>query len=255
MTATTPSDRVALVTGAARGIGAAIAVALARRGIAPVLLVREPAGADATRAAVEALGVPCRVHACDVADRQAVGTAVDQTLDAWGRIDGLVNNAGRIEPIGRLGDTDPADWARALTVNLVGAYHLVHAALPALLASPAPAIVNLSSGAAHAPREGWSAYCSSKAGLAMLTRCIAHEYGDAIATYGLQPGVVDTGMQAQIRASGLNEISRRPQSRLAPPARSAAVVAWLLDARPGDLAAQDLSVADATLLGRAGVDG
>jgi NAD(P)-dependent dehydrogenase (short-subunit alcohol dehydrogenase family) len=113
------------------------------------------------------------------------------------------------------------------------------------------AVVNLSTGAAHTPREGWSAYCSSKAALAMLTRCVAHEYGArGVAAYGFQPGLVDTAMQDRIRGSGMNEISRIPKEKLAPPSRSADVVAWLAATRPVDLVGQDLSINDEQLLAR-----
>jgi len=253
MTDSRPAGRTALVTGASRGIGAAVAVALARRGIAPALLVRNPAAAASVQRAVQELGVPCLVQACDVADAAAVRQAVAAVAQAWGRVDAVVNNAGQIEPIGHLADTDPAQWAAAIMVNLVGSYHVIHAALPLVLQGGSGAIVNLSTGAAHTPREGWSAYCSSKAALAMLTRCTHHEYGArGVAVYGLQPGLVDTEMQGRIRGSGMNEISRVPREKLAPPERSAAVVAWLADRRPADLLGQDLTVADAALLERAG---
>lgn len=249
------SSRVVLVTGAARGIGAAAAVALARRGITPVLLVRDAARATETMAAVQATGMACEVVAADIADAGEVRQAVDRTLERFGRLDILVNNAGVIDPIGRIGDTDPADWARSLSVNLLGAYHCIHAALPALLASAAPTLINVSSGAAHAPREGWSAYCSSKAGLAMLTRAVALEYApDGLAVYGLQPGVVDTDMQVRIRASGINEVSRIPRGQLAPASLSANWIAWLADRRPRDLIGQDLSVRDAALAVRIEAD-
>ncbi len=241
--------RVALVTGAARGIGAATAVALAQRGIAPVLLVRDPAAAEATQQAVLAHGVICGVLQADVAEAAQVQQAVAQLLREYGRLDVLVNNAGQIDPIGRIADTDPAVWARAIEVNLLGPYLLIHAALPALLASPQAAVVNLSTGAAHTPREGWSAYCSSKAGLCMLTRALAHEYAaQGLAAYGLQPGLVDTAMQVHIRASGMNEISRIPREQLAAPAHSAALIAWLCDRRPAQFIGQDLSVRDEVLL-------
>ena len=127
--------RVALVTGAARGIGAATAIALAQRGIAPVLLVRDPAAAEATQQAVLAHGVTCGVLQADVAEAAQVQQAVAQLLREYGRLDVLVNNAGQIDPIGRIADTDPAVWARAIEVNLLGPYLLIHATLPALLAS------------------------------------------------------------------------------------------------------------------------
>jgi 3-oxoacyl-[acyl-carrier protein] reductase len=247
------SARVALVTGAARGIGAATAVALARRGIATVLAVRDAAAAQPVVAAVTRLGVACRIETCDVADHAAVTAAVQRLLADWKRLDIVVNNAGQIDPIGHLGDTDPAQWARAIGVNLVGAYNVVHACLPALQASPSASILNVSSGAAHAPREGWSAYCSSKAGLFMLTRSICEEYGPrGIAAYSLQPGVVDTGMQVRIRQSGMNEISRIPRENLAPPEFAATVIAWLCDRRPPHHLGRDLSVADAGLAAEAG---
>lgn len=246
--------RVAFVTGAARGIGAAAAVALARRGFAPVLAVRQPDAAREAAAAVRGTGSRCSIVACDVTDLASVRSAIARTLEEFGRLDCVINNAGLIEPIGHLADTDPALWARTLATNLTGAYHVLHEAMPALLHSQG-AVVNLSTGAAHTPREGWSAYCTSKAALAMLTRCVAHEYGArGIAAYGLQPGLVDTAMQDRIRGSGMNEISRIPQSDLAPPEHSAKVVAWLADTRPEDLRGQDLTVNDKQLVARALAD-
>lgn len=241
-----PQERVALVTGASRGIGAAATLALARRGFLPVLAVRDPASAAEALAAIESQGLRAASVRCDVSDDGSVRDAVAECLRLAGRIDALVNNAGQIDPIGKLGDTDPQAWASAVAVNLAGPYRMAHAALPALLRSAQACIVNVSTGAAHTPREGWSAYCSAKAGLAMLTRCLAGEYPQ-VATYGLQPGVVDTDMQVRIRASGINEISRIPRANLAPPERPAAFVAWLCDTRPADLVGQDLTVNDQAL--------
>ncbi|GAA4331093.1 SDR family oxidoreductase [Pigmentiphaga soli] len=247
-----PTGRVALITGASRGIGAAAALALARRGIAPVLAVRRPEAAQEAAGAVRALGLPCLVAACDVADYAAVQRCVSEVLQAWGRLDAVINNAGQIEPQGRLAQTDPAAWAQAIASNLVGPYHVLRAALPELLRRRG-AVVNVSTGAAHTPRDGWSAYCSSKAGLYMLSRSVLAEYGgEGLSVYSLQPGVVDTDMQARIRSAGANEISRIPREKLASPARSAAVIAWLADTLPQDLMGSDLSVADADLLRRAG---
>ncbi len=244
-----PAGRVAFVTGASRGIGAATAIALAARGISPVLAVRDAASAGDVLGTVQARGVAGRIETCDVADADSVAAAVSRVLEDWKRLDVLVNNAGQIDPIGHVGDTSPTEWARAISVNLVGPYNVLHACLPALLSSPAAVVLNVSSGAAHAPREGWSAYCSSKAGLAMLTRSLDLEYRDrGIAAFGLQPGVVDTDMQVRIRGSGMNEISRIPRGDLAPPDRAAALVAWLCDTRPSHHRGKDLSIRDADLL-------
>jgi NAD(P)-dependent dehydrogenase (short-subunit alcohol dehydrogenase family) len=239
-------QRVALVTGASRGIGAAAALALAQRGFLPVLAVRQPASADEALEAVASNGLRALRVACDVSDTASCQAAVSECLRLAGGLDVLVNNAGQIEPIGRVDETDPRDWAAAIDVNLVGPYRMAHAALPALLESAQACILNISTGAAHAPREGWSAYCSAKAGLVMLTRSLALEY-PKVATYGLQPGVVDTGMQVRIRASGINEISRIPRDKLAAPERPAAFIAWLAHRRPADLVGQDLTVNDAAL--------
>jgi len=112
-------------------------------------------------------------------------------------------------------------------------------------------LVNISSGAAHSPREGWSAYCAAKAALAMLTRATALEYAArGLRCYGFQPGVVDTDMQVAIRASGMNEISRLRREQLATPAVPARWVTWLAAERPADLDGKDFSVNDASLRSR-----
>jgi NAD(P)-dependent dehydrogenase (short-subunit alcohol dehydrogenase family) len=243
--------RIAIVTGASRGIGAATALALARRGIGSVLAVRHAADAQPVRRQVEALGVECAIQTCDVTRESDVRALIEHTLQARGRLDALVNNAGTIEPIARIADGNAQQWAAAISTNLVGPYQLLRAALPALARSGGT-VINVSTGAAHQPREGWSAYCSSKAALAMLSRCVDHEYGaSGVAAYSLQPGVVDTDMQVRIRASGMNEISRIPREKLASPDLCANVIAWLVDARPADLRGQELSVADAQLVARA----
>lgn len=219
---------VALVTGAGRGIGAAAVLALAQAGFAVVAAARR---AEDARRVVEALPggeAVAMAAALDVADPAAAPPVVAAALARWGRLDVLVNNAGVIEPIARIAEADPEAWARCLAVNLAGAFNMVHAVLPAMLAQGGGTILNLSSGAAFRPLEGWSAYCASKAGLAMLTRAIDLEYGAAgIRAVGISPGLVDTGMQGQIRASGVNPVSRTPRERLADPADPARLIVWL----------------------------
>lgn len=244
--------RVALVTGGGRGLGSAIALALAGRGFAPVLAVRDVDAAAATLQRVRASGVPCVAVRCDVADPASVHRAVREAAQAWGRLDVVVNNAAVIDPIARVGDTDPRVWLDALAVNLGGPYLVIREALPWLL-ERSGTVVNLSSGASARPLEGWSAYCASKAGLAMLTRAVAAEYADrGLRVYGLQPGAVDTDMQVRIRASGMNEVSRTPRGDLLAPDVPARVLAWLADVRPEDLNGCEVSVKSPAIRARAG---
>ncbi len=247
----TLTGKTALITGANRGLGAAIALDLARRGANLVLAVRDPSGARALLEQITATGATAIATACDIARPGDAESAVAAGISRYGHLDMLVNNAGEIEPIGRITDTDPANWEHAVAVNLFGAYRLTRAVLPGFVSRGCGTIVNLSSGAAHAPREGWSAYCSAKAGLAMFMRACAHEYGAAgIRAYGFQPGVVDTDMQVTIRASGMNEISRLKREQLAAPEIPARWVSWLCAEQPEDLAGKEFSVNDAEIRAR-----
>mgnify|MGYP002403323653 CR=1 FL=1 len=245
--------KVVLVTGASRGIGLSAALALAGAGATVVGLARSIGGADTLRAGLEATGRAHLLLPCDVADWEAVRAAVQAATERFGAIDVLVNNAGVIDPIGRIGDTDPAQWSAAIAVNLGGSYNAVRAALPSLLARRG-AVINVSSGAAHRPLDGWSAYCAGKAGLAMLTRSLALEYGDAgLRVFGFQPGVVDTEMQARIRASGVNEVSRLRREELAPPDDPARAIVYLCGPDAADLAGQELTIRDPEFRRRAGL--
>lgn len=252
----TPSPaRVALVTGASRGIGAAVVVELARLGITPVLAVRRPESAHAAAAAVRTLGIDPLVVGCHVESPDEARAAVTATLARHGRLDMLINNAGVVDPMGPVGEVDVSEWDRAIRINLTGPYVMVDAALSALRESPAGSVINVSTGAAHAPRTGWSAYCAGKAGLVMLTRCLALEWGpEGVAAFGIQPGMVDTDMQTAIRAAQVNEVSRVPREQLGRPERAARLIAWLADQRPMDLNGQDLSIRDSDLVKRAGID-
>lgn len=246
--------KVVVVTGASRGIGAAAARALAAEGGAVALLARSAAACEELAAEIEGAGGRALAVGCDVADGRSIAAAVRAVREGLGRADALVNNAGTVEPIGKLGDCDPAAWMRSLEVNLGGPVRLLHALLPDLLAGGGT-VVNLSSGAAHRPLEGWSAYCAGKAALAMLTRSLHLEYGhEGLRVFGFGPGVVDTEMQVLIRASGVNEVSRLPRASLAPAERPGRVIAWLCGPEADDLAGQELSIRDEALQRRAGLE-
>jgi len=188
-----------------------------------------------------------------VSDYGAVEALVADCQACFGGVDILINNAGIIDPIGSIEACDPAAWAQCLTINLVGAYHAVRAALPALQASGG-AIVNISSGAALQPLEGWSAYCASKAGLAMLTQSLALELGPlGIRVFSLQPGTVFTQMQEKIRASGINPVSQIDPADHGPMEDPVRAIAWLCSASAADLVGQELRIRDPELRARVGL--
>lgn len=222
------SGSVALVTGANRGIGAAIARRLALAGAHVAVSSRNASGAGAVADQIGAAGGSALAIGCDVARYADVAAAVDACLAWRGRLDIVVANAGSIEPIALLADSDPAAWDATIDVNLKGVYHCMRAALPQMLRQGAGAIIAMNSGAANAPMEGWGHYCAGKAGVQMLTRQLHKEYGAAgIRSLGLSPGPVAGDMQAAIRASGLNPVSRLGDNDYIPAQWAAEAVAWL----------------------------
>jgi NAD(P)-dependent dehydrogenase (short-subunit alcohol dehydrogenase family) len=239
------SGKVIIITGASRGIGEAAAVALGRAGATVMLAARDGALAGSVAQRIIDAGGRAAARACDVSDYWAVGQLVAETIGRFGRVDVLVNNAGVIQPIASLLDSDPAEWARNIEINLIGAYYAVRAVLPAMVTQGGGTIINVSSGAAIRPLEGWSAYCSGKAGLHMLTRAIALETGEkGIRVFGFQPGTTDTDMQVLIRASGINQISQIPRANLTPVAHPAAGIVYLCTAAADDLNGKEFSLRD-----------
>jgi NADP-dependent 3-hydroxy acid dehydrogenase YdfG len=154
------TDKTALITGASRGIGEATARKLAACGANVVLAARSEK--DIARIAGE-IGPQAAAVVCDVANYADVAAAVAFATRKFGGLDILVNNAGLIDPIARLADSDPDAWGRVVDVNVKGVYHGIRAALPVMQARRGGVIVNISSGAASSPLEGWSHYCAASA--------------------------------------------------------------------------------------------
>ena len=243
--------KIALVTGASRGLGEGAARALAKEGAKVMLLARD--GKLVQKVAGE-IGGGAQALACDVSDYATVESAVTSTRQRLGGLDILVNNAGIIDPIADIAGSDPAAWARNIEINLIGAYNVVRAAIGGMLETKGT-IVNISSGAAHRPLEGWSAYCAGKAGLAMLTRSIALETADKLRIFGFSPGTIDTDMQVKIRASGINQISQIPRANLSPVEHAVRGLLYLCNSASDDLIGQDVSMRDEAFRKRIGLVG
>ncbi len=191
------SELVAVVTGASRGLGAGLAETFAGRGVRLGLCARTPpprppGAADAVTGSV------------DVTDADALDRFALTTVERFGHIDLWVNNAGVLEPIGPLVDADLETAHHNIDVNVLGAVYGSAIFARHVRARPGRGVlVNMVSGAAARPYEGWAAYCASKAAVAMLTEVVAREErSHGLRAFALAPGVVDTAMQALIRSSG-----------------------------------------------------
>jgi NAD(P)-dependent dehydrogenase (short-subunit alcohol dehydrogenase family) len=182
------SGRRVLVTGAASGMGQAIAELFAAEGAALALLDRDAAGLASVAAALGSF------HAvCDVAAAPEVDDAVAASVQALGGLDGVVNAAG-ILVTRPFAEFDRATWDRLLAVNLTGPFNILQAALPALQAAPGATIVNIASVSGYMPMAGTTGYAASKAGLIMFTKSLAFDLGPGIRANCICPGVIRTEM-------------------------------------------------------------
>jgi NAD(P)-dependent dehydrogenase (short-subunit alcohol dehydrogenase family) len=187
-----------------------------------------------------ALAVPC-----DISRYWEVDAAVEAAVDTFGRLDVLVNNAGVIAPIAPLSQADPEAWGQLIDTNIKGVFHGMRAAMPVMLGQGAGTILTVSSGAASNPMEGWSAYCTSKAGAAMLTRAADLEGREGgLRVIGLSPGTVATEMQRAIKASGVNPVSRLEWDDHIPPDWPARALVWLAGPGGDDWLGREVSLRD-----------
>jgi NAD(P)-dependent dehydrogenase (short-subunit alcohol dehydrogenase family) len=240
-----------LITGASRGIGAAAARSFAAAGAQVALVARS---GDEIGALADEIGPAARAYACDVSDFAALAAAVQQAENHLGPVGVLINNAGVISPIGRIAEIDPAAWARVIDINLTGVFNGMRAVLPGMVARGGGTILTVSSGAAHNPLEGWSHYCASKAGAAMLTRALDLEYRAAgIRAMGLSPGTVATEMQVEIKASGLNPVSQLDFSVHIPADWPARALVWMCSEDAAEFTGTEISLRDEAIRRRVGL--
>ena len=196
-------DQVALVTGAGRGIGKAIALAFATEGAKLALVARTEHELAATAAACQDLGVEARPVVADISSWVDVQALVSAALQINGRIDVLVNNAGVYGPIGLTAEVDVAEWTRAFQINLFGTFHVCRAVLPYMIQQRQGKIINLAGGGATSPLPRFSAYAASKAATVRLTDTLAEEVREFnIQVNAIAPGLVDTQLQDNVLAAG-----------------------------------------------------
>ncbi|MCP3802486.1 SDR family oxidoreductase [Allokutzneria sp. A3M-2-11 16] len=211
--------KTALITGAARGIGAATAKALAAKGTRVAVVGLEP---ERLAALTDELGPGHLWHPVDVTEPEALRTVVDATVAAFGRLDVVIANAGIVN-YGTVRTTDPVDFARTIDVNVNGVFNTVRAALPSIIASRGH-VLTIASLASFAPAPGMAAYAASKAGVDAMTCSLRNEVAHLGVTVGSAHfGWIDTDM---VRDADAELPSfRRLRSRLPWPANSTTDVA------------------------------
>ncbi|WP_018180795.1 SDR family NAD(P)-dependent oxidoreductase [Jongsikchunia kroppenstedtii] len=234
-------NKIAIVTGAGQGIGAAIATKLAADGAAVVVtdINEDTAAATAQKLGSGAIGLRT-----DVADRESVDAMIDKVVAQFGRVDVLVNNAGwdKAEPFV---DSEPATWDRIFQINLYGQLHTCHKVLPIMAAQGYGRIVNIGSDSGRVGSSGEAVYSAAKGGVIAFTKTIAREMARAgITANCVSPGPTDTALFASIGGEKLREALKRaiPLRRLGQPEDLANAVAFLASDEAAFITGQTVSV-------------
>ena len=177
-----------LVTGASRGLGRSIALAMAEEGASVVLAARDTAALDTVAGLIEQLGCRALVIPCDIRDATAVRTLADHTLREFGQVDSVVNSAG-VGLCGPLIDTTPSEWNNLFATQVAGTFLVIRALLPAMIQRRRGNIINLVAPLDLIERPGWAAYSAAAHAVAALTRTLAQEVRQSgINVNALHPG-------------------------------------------------------------------
>ncbi|WP_370268731.1 SDR family oxidoreductase [Nioella sp.] len=243
--------KVAMITGASRGIGEAAARLFAQEGAKVCLLARSR---DEIAQIAGDIGDAALAIPCDVSRFWELEAAVNACVETFGRLDIVINNAGVIEPIASMAESDPDAWGHVIDINLKGVYYGMRAALPVMTAAGGGTIITISSGAAHNALDGWSHYCTSKAGAAMLTKCLHKEAAaNGIRAMGLSPGTVATQMQREIKASGVNPVSQLEWTDHIPADWPAKCLLWMCSKDSDEFLGEEISLREEAIRRRIGV--
>jgi 3-oxoacyl-[acyl-carrier protein] reductase len=197
-------NKNALITGAGKGIGKAIALALAKEGVNIILVARTQEEIDSVAAKVRSLRVKALAITADVADINSVNAAVTKALAEFGTIDILINNAG-IAAFGKFLELEPTDWERIIQVNLMGTYYVTRAVLPNMIERQTGDIINISSTAGLSGNALTSAYSASKFAVLGLTESLMQEVRKHnIRVTALTPSTVATDMAKELKLTDGN---------------------------------------------------
>ena len=197
------SGKVAIVTGAGRGIGRAISLAFAKKGTDLILVSRTLQEVLNTATQVENLGRRAIAIKADISNKNDVIHVIDRSLKEFGKVDILVNNAGILGPVGLMIDNDPDEWVKTINVNLLGTFFCCKAVLPHMIKRQKGKIINISGGGAAYPRPRFSAYATSKTAIVRLTETLAEEVKEFnIDINVIAPGAVNTKMWKAILEAG-----------------------------------------------------
>ena len=244
--------QIAIVTGAGRGIGRAIALAYAREGAKLTLAARSESELQEVVRSASELGADAIAVPTDVTKPEDTERLASRTMDQFGRIDVLVNNAGISGPMGSLQDNDVADWINTINVNLTGTFLVCRAVIPVMLSQTAGKIINLSGAGATNAWSNMSAYCSSKVAVVRLTEVLAQELdGKGITVNALGPGSVHTSMwdkmteqAGEVGADFIHELGLRVTSGGGASIDECAELAvWLASGESGALTGRLISAA------------
>jgi NAD(P)-dependent dehydrogenase (short-subunit alcohol dehydrogenase family) len=226
------AGKVAFVTGAGSGIGRTTALAFAREGASVVVADVSEEGNNETARTIEERGGRALALRCDVTQSEEVRAALDQAVEAFGRLDIAFNNAGAEQKVNATADITEEEWDRIIAINLRGVFVSMKYEIPLMLNQGGGAIVNTSSGAGIRGFGGGAAYTAAKHGVIGLTKDAAVDYAQAnIRVNAVCPGIIDTEMM-QRHTGGTSEgrdrvIASEPVGRMGTPEEIAAAVLWL----------------------------
>ncbi|HWZ20837.1 MAG TPA: SDR family oxidoreductase [Ktedonobacteraceae bacterium] len=254
-------DKIAVITGAGRGIGRTIALAYAKEGANLVLASRSKEALEETQAMVEDLGCKALVAQTDIRNEDSVYNLAEQAFGFFGRVDVLVNNSGITGPTTPLWNISLADWEETFAVNVTGAYLCCRAFLPAMIEKRSGSIIMISSMTGKRPLFGRTPYAGSKLALVGIARTLAWEVGP----YGVRVNVISPGavegerlkrVVREIAASqGISEdealrqfTSNSPLGRVVPPEDIAAAAVFLASEKAASITGEDLNVSSGTVM-------